>query len=848
MGKYNNHKCIDREFHVHVEVTLKTAAAATFVSGILLVLGGPRSDDHVASSSRAGVRAAAPLPPSADVVSPVGHARWEPALAAEALTPVVQRYCVVCHNDQLMTGNLTLQAFDVAAAPERAEDAEKMIVKLRVGMMPPPGAPRPGGDTLLMLVETLEDELDRFARENPNPGTRRSQRMNRSEYEHVIRDLLGLEIEAENWLAPDSYLGSFDNAAAVQEVTSTSLEAYMRAASEVSRLAVGTAAPAADLARYTVPQGVSQHPWERVEGAPYGSRGGMVVTHDFLADGLYIFSANIGFGRGIRGEDMDISVAGEPLATIPIQHDRRLQGGGDNPLETRALPIRTDPVFVRAGQHKVAVTFVRRMDGPYDYLLEPPDLSSQPDGADDYGQITPPHLSGFSIVGPVNPVGISETESRKRIFTCSPSDPAEQRSCAESILSRLASRAYRRPATAEDMAGLMSFYEDGSAEGGFEEGVRLALQAILSSPSFVFRHEFEPESVSPGEIFRLDDLALASRLAFFLWNTIPDGELLSIAQEGLLSDERVLEEQVRRMLADPRSEVLATRFAAQWLRLQDLEQMKPEPYFFPDYTRQLAESMRRETELFFDHLVREDRSFLELFTADYTFVDEYLAKHYGIGFSGPAGFRRVQYPDADRRGILGHAGVLTLTSLANRTSPVLRGKWVMEVLMGSPPPPPPPNVPALDETAAERGNRILTTRERMELHRANPVCSACHRFIDPIGLALDNFDVTGKWRIRENGAPLDTRGTFYDGTPISELAELRDALLKRPIPLARTFTQNMLAYATGRSITYVDAPAIRAITRQAEENDYRMSSFILGIVKSDAFRMKRAEVMSDAGP
>ncbi len=760
---------------------------------------------------------------------------------------MVQRYCVVCHNDRLLSGGLTLQTFDVAAAPERSEVAERIVVKLRVGMMPPPGAPRPGGDTLLTLVETLEDELDRFARENPNPGTRRSQRMNRSEYEHVIQDLLGLEIEAENWLAPDSYLGSFDNAAAVQELSSTSLEAYMRAASEISRMAVGTAAPAADLTRYMVPQGVSQHAWDRVEGAPYGSRGGMVATHDFPADGQYIFSVNINFGVSVRGEDIDISVAGEPLAAIPLQHDTRFGGGGDNPSPMRLLPIRTDPVFVRAGQHKVAVSFIRKMDGPYEDLLDSHDLSFVESGGDaDYGLTVLPHLDEFSIVGPVNPVGLSETESRKRIFTCSPSDSGEQPACAESILSRLATRAYRRPATAEDMAGLMSFYEAGSAEGGFEEGVRLALQAILSSPSFVFRYEFEPESVGPGENFRLDDLALASRLAFFLWNTIPDGELLGIAREGLLSDERVLEEQVRRMLADPRSEALATRFAAQWLRVQDLEQMKPEPYFFPDYSRQLARSMRRETELFVDHLVREDRSFLELFTADYTFVDEYLAKHYGIPFNGDVGFQRVRYSDADRRGILGHASVLTLTSLANRTSPVLRGKWVMEVLMGSPPPPPPPNVPTLDETAAEQGNRILTTGERMQLHRANPVCNACHRFIDPIGLALDNFDVTGAWRIRESGAPLDTRGTFYDGTPIASLAELRDALLKRPIPLVRTFTQSMLAYATGRSITYVDAPAIRAIARQAEESDYRMSSFILGVVKSDAFRMKRAEVVSDA--
>ena len=807
---------------------MKTVVAAAFVSGTLLVLAGP---------STAGREAADPMLPThalAAAPSSFGLPPHAPALAPEDLTRVVQRYCVVCHNDPMLTGGLTLQAFDVAAAPERAEVAEKMIVKLRVGMMPPPGAPRPGGDTLQMLVETLENEIDRAARENPNPGARRSQRMNRAEYERVIQDLLGLDIDAGNWLPPDSYLGSFDNAAEVQTLSTTSLEAYLRAAGEVSRLAVGTAAPASDNVSYRPQQGVSQHAWDHVEGAPYGTRGGMVVTHYFPADGQYLFLVETKFGTGVRFEDVDISVADDPVALLALEH-------GPNP------PAITQPIFVSAGQHKVAVSFVSRMDGPYEDRLSPHDLSYVESDRDaDYGLTVLPHLKEFRIIGPANPTGLSETESRGRIFTCHPADPGEQRACAESILSRFATRAYRRPTSAEDMAGLMAFYEAGSAKDGFEGGIQLALQAILSSPSFVFRYELEPESVSPGENYRLDDLAVASRLSFFLWGTVPDEELLGVAEEGGLSDALVLEGQVRRMLADTRSEVLATRFAAQWLRLQDLDQMKPEPYFHPDYTRQLANSMRRETELFFDHLVREDRSFLELLTADYTFVDEYLARHYGISVSGGAGFRRVQYPTAYRKGILGHGSILTLTSLANRTSPVLRGKWVMEVLLGSPPPPPPPGVPDLEATVGELGGRILTTRERMELHRESPVCNACHQFMDPIGLALDNFDVTGEWRIRERGSPLDTRGNFYDGTPISTPDELRDALVKRPIPLVRTFTQNLLAYATGRSITYVDGPTVRTIARQAEENDYRMSAFILGVVKSDAFVMKRAEVVSDA--
>ena len=816
---------------------MKTVIAAALMSGTILVVAGPsssgRSDLSEATPPTASFAAPRSLAPPLDA-----H-----AIAPEDLTQVVQRYCVVCHSDALLTGDLSLQTFDVAAAQDRPEVAEKMIVKLRLAMMPPPGIPRPGGDTLQVLVQTLEDELDRAAQENPNPGARKAQRANRAEYERVINDLLGLEVEAEDWLPPDTYLGSFDNGAAVQTLSTTSLEAYMRAASAISRLAVGTPTPPSSNVTYSVPLSASQHPWDHVEGAPYGTRGGTVVTHAFPADGEYVFSVRTKFGKGVRGEDLIIAIGGEIVAVVALEHSTNDTGtsGSVN------LTIRSEPISVRAGQHKVAVSFVRSMAGPYEGRLQAPDQSYVSSGKEtaSYGLTALRHLAEFTIVGPKDPTGLSETESRKRIFTCHPTAPGEQRACAESILSRLATQAYRRPITAEDLAGIMAFYEEGLADNGFEEGVRSALEGVLSSPFFVFRYEFEPDGVNAGDNYRLDDLALASRLAFFLWSTVPDAELLDVAQGGRLSDEGVLEGQVRRMLADPRSEVLATRFAAQWLRLQDLEQMKPEPYYYPDFTKQLAHSMRRETEVFFDYLVREDRSFLELFSADYTFIDEYLARHYGIPFDGGAEFQRVQHSDDRRSGILGQAGILTLTSLANRTSPVLRGKWVMEVLLGSPPPPPPPGVPDLEATVGTVEGRTLTTRERMELHRESPVCNACHQFIDPIGLALDNFDVTGKWRTRENGSPLDTRGTFYDGTPVTRPAELRDALLKRPQPLVRTFTRNLLAYATGRAATYIDGPAIRAISRQAEENDYRMTSFILGVVKSDAFRMKRADVIAE---
>jgi hypothetical protein len=496
---------------------------------------------------------------------------------------------------------------------------------------------------------------------------------------------------------------------------------------------------------------------------------------------------------------------------------------------------------VRAGQHRVAAAFVRNFEGPYEDLIRPHDWSFAGGGSGGSGITTLPHLENLIISGPYNTTGISETPSRQRIFSCRPTLPEEERPCAREILSRLAGEAYRRPLAAAEIDGLMPFYEAGAGNGGFENGVRTALEAILASPYFVFRLEREPAGLAPGETYRVGGIELAARLSFFLWGAPPDEALQAAAARGELADRGALERQVRRMLADPRAEALGSRFAAQWLRLQDLYKVRPDPNFYPNFDENLADDMRRETELFFNNLVREDRSVLELYEADYTFANERLARHYG--FPGVAGsyFRRVEYPDDTRRGLFGHGSVLVLTSLANRTSPVLRGKWVMEVLLGTPPPPPPPNVPDLEETEGARDGKLLTTRERMELHRSSPACNSCHRFMDPIGLALDNFDVTAKWRSRENGMPLDTRGDFYDGTPVSTPAELVEVLLARPVPLVRTFTENLLAYALGRRVEYYDQPAIRAIAREAERNDYRVSSFILGIVNSDAFQMKRVE-------
>ncbi|MFP5355305.1 MAG: DUF1592 domain-containing protein, partial [Gemmatimonadota bacterium] len=459
-----------------------------------------------------------------------------------------------------------------------------------------------------------------------------------------------------------------------------------------------------------------------------------------------------------------------------------------------------------------------------------------------------PHLREMVVLGPYNPTGVSETASRRRIFSCRPLSADEARPCAQRIMASLGGLAYRRPLSLGDLSGLMKFYDEGAKEGGFEHGVRYALEALLASPHFIFRVEEKPAAAKAGERFAISDLDLASRLSFFLWGTPPDESLIAAARRGALATSTGLKAQALRMLADRRSDALASRFAAQWLRLQDIEKVHPDALQFPHFHEQLAQAMQKETELFFASIVRENRSVLDLFAADYSYMNEALATHYGIaGVTGPE-FRRVQYPDDTRRGLLGHGSVLTLTSHANRTSPVLRGKWVMEVLLGSPPPPPPPGVPDLEETKDASEGRMLTTRERMEMHRANPQCRSCHLFMDPIGLALDNFDVTGRWRIRENGMPLDTRGDFYDGTPVSTPAELQRALVKRPVPLVRTFTINLMAYATGRRMEYYDMPAIRRITSDAAARGYRFSDFVTGVVLSDAFRAKRLAMASAGTP
>jgi hypothetical protein len=745
---------------------------------------------------------------------------------------------LTCHNErrkQTVAG-LVLEDFDITRAGENAEVAEKMIIKLQAGMMPPPGARRPDEATLNEFIHSLESTVDAYAAAHPNPGSRPFQRLNRPEYERAIWDLLGLKVDAGAWLPLDTKSANFDNIADAQALSPTLLESYLNAASAIARMAVGDRQLKPGDAVYTNSSYVSQHPWDYVEGAPFGTRGGIVVEHVFPADAEYVFTVSLNGGDGARYEDVDISIDGERVALLP--YETLPMGGADG---RGAVEIRTEPIVVKAGQRKVAAAFVKRLEGPYEDLVRPHDWSYA-GGGDGGGGITNlPHLRDLIVSGPYRPTGVSETPTRQRIFTCRPTSHDDELRCARSIVTRLATEAYRRPVDLREVDRLMPFYEEGAKKEGFEGGIRTALEAILASPYFIFRLERTPTPAQPRNAVRVADLDLASRLSFFLWGMPPDDELLELASQGKLSSPMALERQVRKMLADPRAEALGERFAAQWLRLQDIDKVHPDPNYFPNFDDNLADMMRRETIEFFNTIVREDRSVLDLYNADFTVINERLARHYGIpGVAGPH-FRKVQYPDERRRGLLGHGSVLVQTSLANRTSPVLRGKWVMEVLLGAPPPPPPPDVPDLDATGEAKGGKLLTTRERMEMHRANPTCNACHRFMDPIGLSLDNFDVTARWRVRENGAPLDTRGDFYDGSPINTPYELVQALMKRPEPLLRTFTENLMAYALGRRVEYFDRPAIRAIVRAAEKDGYKISSFIVGVVKSDAFRMKRVE-------
>jgi hypothetical protein len=822
-----------------------STVAASVLGFAVIAAQAPRPATTAAAQPAPAAARPQPAPQAAAPKPAASHAKSAPdALSVEEQTAMVKQYCATCHNDRNKPGGLSFAGFDAAQVTEHADVAERMIRRLRSGMMPPAGARRPDGDGVLKLASALEARIDRAAALNPNPGMRPFQRANRAEYARAVRDLLGISVDVNAFLPPDTISKGFDNVADVQSLSTTVLEGYLRAAAQISRLAVGDRTASATSVTFKIPRARSQN--AHVEGAPIGTRGGVSEVHVFPADGEYVFKAALHYeplggltGRSTMSmfnlkEQIEVSIDGHRVAVLDL-NTRMSESDPNNSLEPQ-----TPPVHVSAGPHRVSAAFINTFGAVPDDLVMPLE-NTLADVSIAQGITLLPHMRELRIIGPSKVTGISDTPSRRRIFSCRPTSQAEEATCAREIVQRLATQAFRGPVSGDDVAGLLSFYTEARGRGDFESGIRLALQAILASPRFVFRFEEAPTTVKPGQTFRLTDADLASRLSFFLWGTAPDTELLKHVSANTLRAPGVLDKQLARMIAHPKSEALATRFAAQWLRLQDLDKVSPDYLQYPQYDDRLASAFRRETELFFDSLVREDRSLLDLITADYSFVNERVALHYGIPNITGSHFRKVTLPD-NRRGILGHGSILVLTSNSDRTSPVYRGKWVMEVMLGSPPPPPPPNVPELDEVKATGGGRTLSVRERMEEHRKNPTCNSCHRVIDPLGLALENYDPTGAWRIKDNEVAVDPVGTLYDGSKVDGPASLRAALLKYKDAFVLSFTESLMTYALGRRIEHYDMPAIRAIVRDAAKNNYKMSSFINGVVKSAAFQNGRAPV------
>jgi hypothetical protein len=794
----------------------------------------------------------APARPSAPARKPavaVAHkAATPPASPQPDLTKadvnqaeVVKQYCVGCHSDKGKAGGLSLAGFDAAHAEQHADVAEKMIRKLRLGMMPPPGARRPPAETLNAFAISLETSIDTAAALHPTPGRRTFQRLNRAEYQRAVHDLLDVDVDVNAFLPPDTLSAGFDNVADAQTFSPTLMEGYLRAASRISNLAAGDRNASASETTFKVPRTQSQ--MIHIAGTPWGTRGGLAVTHTFPADGEYTFRIMLHgtptgqlFGSvASRNEQLEVSINGERAALLDVDYKI-------SETDKSGLNLVTPRLHVKAGPQHIAAAFIERYEGPVDDLVAPIDYTlADTEYGDSAGITALPHVRDFSITGPYKVTGVSDTPSRRKIFICRPTGSGDEIPCARKIVQSLASDAYRRPASNEDVESLMEFYGEGRKGRDFEAGIKAALQALLASPKFVFRFESMPSGAKAGQTYRLSDLDLASRLSFFLWQSGPDAELQKVAAAGGLRVPGGLEKQARRMLADPRAESLSTRFASQWLRLQDVEKIHPDALLFPSFDNGLAESYKKETQLFFNSIVREDRNILDLLTADYTFVNERIARVYRLPNIIGENFRRVTVPE-ERRGLLGQGSVLMQTAVADRTSPVQRGKWIMEVLLGSPPPPPPPNVPPLEDTkgVADTG-KMLSTRERMEEHRKNPACTSCHRVIDPLGLALENFDVVGTWRIKDNGATVDANGVLYDGTRMAGPADLRQALLAHSDSVIRTFTENLTAYALGRRIEYYDQPLIRAIVKKAAQHSNRFSSFVLSIANSAAFQMSTAE-------
>jgi mono/diheme cytochrome c family protein len=789
----------------------------------------------VLASAQAGgnnrqVRAAAG-PAAGQVPAPIRSS----TAADEASGPreLVDRYCVTCHNARLKTANLLLDELDLTRLGDHAEVAEKIIRKVRAGLMPPTGVRRPAQPELESLVTWMETEVDRASVEHlPAPGLHR---LNRTEYANAVRDLLALEVDASTFLPTDDSTHGFDNIAGALTMSPALLEAYLSAAGKISRLALGhVTAPTQWV--WDVPADTAQN--HHIEGLPFGTRGGILIRHQFPADGEYAFNVKgvTGYFQavlgGISGEQLEVLVDGERVHLF--DWDRDISNTTGRGAWTPRIPI-------AAGLHTVGVTFLATNDIPGSELNRPFQRTMNTPGSIP-GFLFLPHVGQVTVEGPHEAAGARDTASRGRIFVCRPADAGEEDACARAIVSTLARRAFRRPSTRADLDLLMPFYRQVRDEGGdFDDGIEAALQRVLVDPQFIFRGEREPDDVAPGSPYRLNDVELASRLSFFLWSSIPDDELLDVAAAGRLREPDVLEQQVQRMLRDPKSEALVTNFTGQWLNVRALRTVEPVVNLFPDFDDNLRLAFQREIELFVASVVQEDRGVLDLLTADYTFVNERLARHYGIPNIYGSHFRRVTLgPELDaRRGLLGKGALLTVTSNPARTSPVTRGKWFQQTLLGVAPPDPPPGVEGIEDKPPDNtGNlKALSMRETLERHRTNPVCASCHSIFEPVGIALENFDAVGMWRTHDEGVPIDASGILADGTRLDGVVSLREALLPYSDQFVRVVTEKLLTYALGRGVEYDDMPLVRAIVRDAGADDHRFSSLVTSIVTHPVFQM-----------
>jgi len=768
---------------------------------------------------------------SAPPASPAGGA------VARASSPrrLVDRYCVTCHNERLKTADLRLDRLDVDNPGAEAEVWEKVVRKVHTGTMPPSNVPQPSQDDRRALLTWLTTSLDAASAAKPNPGrTDTLRRLNRTEYQNAIRDLLALDVDAASLLPADDSGHGFDNVT-VGDLPSTLLDRYISAAQKISRLAIGSTESSLQSDIIRLPADLTQE--DHLPGLPIGTRGGVSVSRTFVRDGEYEIqiwlSRDLGGTvsglREARAHELVVLVDRQPVASFKIQKP----AGGDDTLLDKDLKTR---VTVRAGPHEIGVTFVK--DGSS--LAESARQPLQAHYNDRRNPFVAPAVNQISLTGPYEAKGAENTPSHRRVFVCRPeSVPGKEEACARTILTTLMRRAYRRPIAKAEVEGPMAFYREGRAEKDFDAGIGKALSAVLINPEFLFRVESEPKNIPAGGVYRISDLELASRLSFFLWSSIPDDELLAAAIAGKLSRPEELEKQTRRMLADRRSFNLATNFAGQWLRLRNLEAVSPNVSLYPDFDDNLRQAFRQETELFFDSVLREDRSVLDLIKADYTFLNERLARHYRIPDVYGSRFRRVTLaPESHRGGLLRHGSVLAVTSFATRTSPIIRGVWVLGSIFGAPSPPPLPNVPSLDEGTVSAS---LPMRERLAAHRNNAVCASCHRTIDPVGFSLENFNAIGQWRDHEaNDVPIDVSGALPGAGELHGVAGLEDALLRRPELFAGTLTEKLLTFALGRGVEYYDAPAVRRIVGDAAKDRYRFSSLILGIVKSTPFQLRNS--------